>query len=337
MNWLAWAALILLLPAALYVAAEDPQTVDVAVLAALDSRDTDRITEVHVRVHNPGPEAIEPVFSIPAGALMNWYAWPFDGPAVLGPGQTGTYVLHQGAYTGVPVTHAFRVIVNDGDIEGRSALFKAKLSERPSVINPGLTDWAPSMFYQDALPFGWAPFHVLHDATAHVSGGDGNLSLRLETDGPKTSMAAIHQRIDFPRTFRVEGAVSGGLGGAILEDLHANKRLELVFGPEDEAAFREGHVDVVRVQRPGPVIEADVQAIWEDQGWDVPAKQFLDRRFPHSSGDMGVGLRGLPVEQGRLEFFRPLEMRLFVAADHAVEGRFAFAGGPALDPAPSRH
>lgn len=378
---------LLLLPAATgFVLFGTPQHLDVQVIGMADATLSDRITVLDVTVHNPGPLDVRPNIAVPSSALRNWYSWPVtQGPAVLAAGTQATYRVTQPAYTGVPISEGFSVVVmdaHDARIRGVSPIVHASRDHLlPAVLNPTFHDWAPSMFYPDALPYGWVPWLDLHGGdVANVTGRDGSVTLSLELDTTRRprgddpanipfglaadrrsssqwSMVSLRQRIDFPRTLRIDledgdrGTFSGGARtevGVLLEDVAGRTQLMVLFsgGPTDPDQHGELDLsfptyDAHRILVTNRSIDLDLEPLYERLGWHIPALQQVPRLLPHGPGDVGMGSAAVLEGADQMEVSRPVELKLFVASypphEHAhLRATFSFVGGPALDPALSR-
>lgn len=348
----------------------DLQPLEVRVVSMADPMLTDRITELVVEVHNPGPETAWPNFAVPANSLKNWYPWSIEeGPTPLQPGETGVYRLTSPPYTGVAIEEGFRVLVNDlhhGNIRGSSAVMRPVVTwDLPAVLNPTFQAWEPSMFHATPLPYGWVHWYERHGGDrGSIEGKDGEITLRLEPDRSRTtgdewSLVSVRQRIDFPTTLRVElvdatrGAFSAGArtqAGVLLEDVYGGTQVVILFAGHATDADQEAVHDLVlddgnmrsyRVLVTNRSIEIDLVKLYRDHGWHLPARQELPRLVPHGPGDVGMGHASVLAGLQRAEVARPMELKVFVASyvPHeldAVEATFAFVGGPAYEPAASR-
>ncbi len=261
---------------------QPPQVLDVTVLGAADPTASDRITEISVEVSNPGPLDVVPIFSVPGGALRNWYRWyAVEGPDRLGAGETARFVIVQEPYTGVPVTEAVQVIVgdlNEPRVRGASDVVRPVLERPPpAVLNPAFVSWEHSMFFGSPLPYAWVPWLELYgDDTAFVDGADGRLHLHLDLDtsrqaaddgalrfpfgleanrtsGYDWSLLSLRQRIDFPSTLRIEfddgdrGTFSGGARtevGVLLEDVHGGTQLMILFADPATDADQQARLNL---------------------------------------------------------------------------------------------
>jgi len=346
------------------------QEVGLSVLAVGDPSWSARVTSLQVRVDNPGPLPVSPVFTTPANALLNPFSWNASGPGTVPPGGNATFDLTTPPWTGIPEGVGFRVVVTDAHgraVRGESDLARADPpGDRPSALNPGFASWIPSMIAPYSLPYGWVPEIVLHGSDRFaIDGRDGAAHLSLDLDinrtkaegGPEDwSMVALRQRIDFPRTFRVElgnGTRSDHavgprtIVGVSLEDVYGKTQVLILFSERptapdqpSEALLRFGDFASRRVLVTNRTIEVDMVKLYEDAGWKVPDRQHAVREATVGPEDVGLGAGAMPGAYEQLSLQRPLELRVLVASfppheRERVEATFSYVGGPALDPSPS--